>query len=294
MENLGGFVVFVQVAETRSFVAAGRALGLSASAIGKRIARLEARLNVRLFHRSTRSITLTAEGARFLERCRRVIAEIDAAERELTQSVEAPRGRLRVSLPTIGTLLLPVLADFMAAYPEIELDIDFSDRIVDVIDEGFDVVLRTGHPTDSRLSSRLLGHFRQHLVASPDYLERHGTPRTPADLAQHRCLHYRFPSSGKLEIWPLRAPRAGTPPEVPVSMVSNNAETRLCFALRGLGIACLPEFFVRDTLADGRLRAVLDDHVASRTPFYVLWPSGRHPLPKLRAFADYMAEHLRL
>ena len=212
MENLGGFVVFVQVAETRSFVAAGRALGLSASAIGKRIARLEARLNVRLFHRSTRSITLTAEGTRFLERCRRVIAELDAAEQELTQSVEAPRGRLRVSLPTIGTLLLPVLADFMAAYPEIELDIDFSDRIVDVIDEGFDVVLRTGHPTDSRLSSRLLGHFRQHLVASPDYLERHGTPRTPADLAQHRCLHYRFPSSGKLEIWPLRAPRAGTPP----------------------------------------------------------------------------------
>ncbi|KAB0636396.1 LysR family transcriptional regulator [Burkholderia latens] len=294
MENLGGFVVFVQVAETRSFVAAGRALGLSASAIGKRIARLEARLNVRLFHRSTRSITLTAEGARFLERCRRVIAEIDAAERELTQSVEAPRGRLRVSLPTIGTLLLPVLADFMTAYPDIELDIDFSDRLVDVVDEGFDVVLRTGHPTDSRLSSRLLGHFRQHLVASPDYLERRGTPRTPADLAQHRCLHYRFPSSGKLEVWPLRAPRTGTLPALPVSMVSNNAETRLCFALRGLGIACLPEFFVRDALDDGRLRAVLDDHVASRTPFYVLWPSGRHPMPKLRAFVDHMAEHLPL
>ncbi|MXN74807.1 LysR family transcriptional regulator [Burkholderia sp. 4701] len=289
MESLGGFVVFVQVAETRSFVAAGRALGLSASAVGKRIARLEARLNVRLFHRSTRSITLTAEGTRFLERCRRVLAEIDAAEQELTHSAEAPRGRLRVSLPTIGTLLLPVLADFMAAYPEIELDIDFSDRLVDVVDEGFDAVLRTGRPSDSRLSSRLLGHFRQHLVASPAYLEQHGTPRTPADLAMHRCLHYRFPSSGKLETWPLHPP-----PEVPVSMVSNNAETRLCFALRGLGIACLPEFFVRAGLADGTLRAVLDEHVASRTPLYVLWPSGRHPTPKLRAFVDYMAQHLRL
>lgn len=294
MENLGGFVVFVQVAETRSFVAAGRALGLSASAVGKRIARLEARLNVRLFHRSTRSITLTAEGTRFLERCRRVIAEIDAAERELTHSAEAPRGRLRVSLPTIGTLLLPVLADFMAAYPEIELDIDFSDRLVDVVDEGFDAVLRTGRPSDSRLSSRLLGHFRQHLVASPDYLDRHGTPRTPADLARHRCLHYRFPSSGKLETWPLRMPRSGTPPDVPVSMVSNNAETRLCFALRGLGIACLPEFFVRGALDDGALRAVLDEHVASRTPLYALWPSGRHPTPKLRAFVDYTAAHLHL
>ncbi|KAG8149009.1 LysR family transcriptional regulator [Burkholderia catarinensis] len=294
MENLGGFVVFVQVAETRSFVAAGRALGLSASAIGKRIARLEARLNVRLFHRSTRSITLTAEGTRFLERCRRVIAEIDAAERELTHSAEAPRGRLRVSLPTIGTLLLPVLADFMAAYPEIELDIDFSDRLVDVVDEGFDAVLRTGQPSDSRLSSRLLGHFRQHLVASPDYLDRHGTPRTPADLARHRCLHYRFPSSGKLETWPLRVPRSGMPPEVPVSMVSNSAETRLCFTMRGLGIACLPEFFVRGALDGGTLRAVLDEHVESRTQLHALWPSGRHPTPKLRAFVDYMAAHLRL
>ncbi|KML60052.1 LysR family transcriptional regulator [Burkholderia cepacia] len=294
MENLGGFVVFVQVAETRSFVAAGRALGLSASAIGKRIARLEARLNVRLFHRSTRSITLTAEGTRFLERCRRVIAEIDAAEQELKYSAEAPRGRLRVSLPTIGTLLLPVLADFMAAYPEIELDIDFSDRLVDVVEEGFDAVLRTGQPSDSRLSSRLLGHFRQHLVASPDYLERHGTPHTPADLARHRCLHYHFPSSGKLETWPLRVPRSGTPPDVPVSMVSNSAETRLCFALRGLGIACLPEFFVHGALDGGTLRAVLDEHVASRTPLYALWPSGRHPTPKLRAFVDYMAAHLHL
>ncbi|HDR9588843.1 LysR family transcriptional regulator [Burkholderia stabilis] len=294
MENLGGFVVFVQVAETRSFVAAGRALGLSASAIGKRIARLEARLNVRLFHRSTRSITLTAEGTRFLERCRRVIAEIDAAEQELTHSAEAPRGRLRVSLPMVGTLLLPVLADFMAAYPEIELDIDFNDRLVDVVDEGFDAVLRTGRPSDSRLSSRLLGHFRQHLVASPDYLDRHGTPRTPADLALHRCLHYRFPSSGKLETWPLRVPRSGTPPEVPVSMVSNNAEARLCFVLRGLGIACLPEFFVHDALDGGALRTVLDEHIESRTPISVLWPSGRHPTPKLRAFVDYMADHLRL
>ncbi|MBN3792622.1 LysR family transcriptional regulator [Burkholderia sp. Ac-20353] len=294
MESLGGFVVFVQVAETRSFVAAGRALGLSASAVGKRIARLEARLNVRLFHRSTRSITLTAEGTRFLERCRRVLAEIDAAEQELTQTAEAPRGRLRVSMPLLSSLMLPVLADFMAAYPEIELDLDFSDRLVDVVDEGFDAVLRTGQPSDSRLSSRLLGHFRQHLVASPHYLERNGTPRTPADLAAHRCLHYRFPSSGKLEIWPLRAPHTDTPPVVPVSMVSNNAEARLCFALRGRGIACLPEFFVRDALDSGALRTVLDEHVASRIAFYVLWPSGRHPTPKLRAFVDHVAAHLHL
>ncbi|WP_262054497.1 LysR family transcriptional regulator, partial [Burkholderia thailandensis] len=146
MDSLSGFVVFVQVAETRSFVAAARALGVSASAVGKRIARLEARLNVRLFHRSTRSIALTAEGARFLERCRRVLAEIEEAEQELSRSAHAPSGRLRVSLPALSAPVLPVLADFMAAYPDIQLDLDFTDRLVDVIDEGFDAVVRGGKP----------------------------------------------------------------------------------------------------------------------------------------------------
>ncbi|MDI7065384.1 LysR family transcriptional regulator, partial [Klebsiella pneumoniae] len=129
----GGFLVFVQVAETRSFVAAGRLLGVSASAVGKRIARLEERLGVRLFHRSTRRITLTTDGMQFLERSRRILAEIEAAQLEISQSAGSPRGRLRASLPLVGSLVLPILADFMLAYPEIELDLDFSDRVVDVI-----------------------------------------------------------------------------------------------------------------------------------------------------------------
>ena len=182
MDSLSGFTVFVRVAETRSIVGAARTLGVSASAVGKRVARLEEKLGVRLFHRSTRSITLTAEGGLFLERSRRILAEIEATELELSQSRETPRGRLRVSLPLVSGLVLPTLADFMQAYPDIELDLDFSDRVVDVVDEGFDVVLRTGQPVDSRLSMRELGEFQLKLVGSPAYFARHGTPRCPEDL----------------------------------------------------------------------------------------------------------------
>lgn len=288
MDSLNGFMVFVQVAETRSFVAAGRMLGVSASAIGKSVARLENKLGVRLFHRSTRSITLTAEGARFLERSRRILAEIEAAELELSEATKAPRGRLRVSLPLVSSLLLPVLADFMRDYPDIELDLDFTDRMVDVIEEGFDAVVRTGEPTDSRLSARRLGVFEGMLVASPDYLARRGTPKVPADLLAHACLHYRFPNSGKLETWPLR--RAPRQPELqlPTSMICNNIETRVCFALQGLGIAFVPDFSVRDLVASGQLTRVLDGHLEWSNPFYVLWPASKHPSPKVRAFVDFL------
>ncbi|WP_027214071.1 LysR family transcriptional regulator [Burkholderia sp. WSM2232] len=289
MDSLNGFVVFVQVAETRSFVAAGRSLGVSASAVGKSVARLEDKLGVRLFHRSTRSVTLTSEGTLFLERSRRILAEIEAAQMELSQATETPRGRLRVSLPLVSSLVLPVLGEFMAEYPQIELDLDFSDRMVDVIDEGFDAVVRTGKPTDSRLAARRLGHFHWQVVGSPDYFERRGVPKVPADLLEHTCLHYRFPNSGKLETWALR--QAAGEPELtlPVSMICNNIETRVCFALQGRGIAYLPDFSIKEPLADGRLRAVLSEHIERTGVFHVLWPASRHPSPKVRAFVDFLS-----
>ncbi|MGA1860867.1 LysR family transcriptional regulator [Azospirillum sp. 11R-A] len=288
MDSLNGFVVFVQVAETRSFVAAGRLLGVSASAIGKSVARLEEKLGVRLFHRSTRSVTLTAEGTLFLERSRRILAEIEAAELELSQATAAPRGRLRVSLPLVSSLVLPVLGEFMREYPEIELDLDFTDRLVDVIEDGFDAVVRTGEPADSRLSARRLGRFHMRLVASPDYLARRGIPRTPTDLLQHSCLHYRFPNSGKLETWALRQTPGEPELRLPTSMICNNIETRVCFALQGLGIAYLPDFSIREPLADGRLQPILADHVERTGVFHVLWPASKHPSPKVRALVDFL------
>jgi len=292
LDSLQGFVVFVQVAETRSFVAAGRLLGVSASAIGKRVARLEDKLGVRLFHRSTRSVALNAEGALFLERSRRILAEIEAAERELSEATAAPRGRLRVSLPLVSSLMLPVLGAFMHAYPQIELDLDFTDRQVEVIEEGFDAVVRTGEPADSRLSARRLGRFQMQVVAAPAYLARRGTPLTPADLADHVCLHYRFPNSGKLESWALRRSPGEPELRLPTSMICNNIETRVCFALLGLGIAYLPDFSIREALADGRLQPLLSDYVERSGVFHVLWPASRHPTPKVRALVDFLCANV--
>ncbi|HEY2528188.1 MAG TPA: LysR family transcriptional regulator, partial [Xanthobacteraceae bacterium] len=217
MDSLGSLNAFVRAAEARSFTVAGRQLGVSSSAIGKAVARMEERLGVRLLHRSTRSITLTAEGARFLERCRRIFAEIEAAELELSQTHESPRGTLRVALPLGGVLMMPTLVAFMREYPEITLDLDFSDRVVDVIEEGFDAVVRFADAGDTRLMSRALGMYRRRLVASPAYLAAKGTPQTPDDLKAHACLRHMFPTSRRFERWPLRGEHANIESELPTT-----------------------------------------------------------------------------
>ena len=292
MDSLGALNAFVQAADFRSFTEAATQLGVSPSAVGKAIARLEERLSVRLFHRSTRSVTLTPEGTLFLERCRRIFCEIEAAEAELVQSQEAPRGKLRVSLPMAGMLLMPTLTAFMRAYPEVEIDLDFSDRMVDVIEEGFDAVVRSGEIGDSRLMTRQLGTFHPYLVASPDYFERHGKPEAPADLEHHHCLHHRFPSTGKLEPWPLVQDGAELNVNVPVTAVSNALEPLIHMAEEGLGIACLPNFTIRRQMREGTLVSVLDNQLRRYGTYRILWPSSRHLAPKLRVFVDFMAANL--
>ncbi|MGO4726481.1 MULTISPECIES: LysR family transcriptional regulator [unclassified Inquilinus] len=290
MDSLGPLNAFVQAAEARSFTAAGRQLRVSSSAIGKAVTRLEEQLGVRLFHRSTRTITLTPEGARFLERCRRIFSEIEAAELEIAQTQGAPRGKLRVSLPLAGMLMMPALSAFMRAYPEIELDLDFTDRLVDVIDEGFDAVVRAGEVSDSRLMTRVLGTFRLILVASPGYVALRGMPQTPGDLAAHACLHHRYATNGKLEPWPLRRGRRDV--ELPTTAVVNTIEPLIAMAEQGFGIACLPDFALRRQLDAGTLVTVLDAHTDHSGTFRMLWPSSRHLSPKLRVFVDFMAQSL--
>lgn len=292
MDSLGSLNVFVQAADARGFTEAGRKLGISSSAVGKAVARLEERLGVRLFHRSTRSITLTPEGALFLERCRRILCEVEVAERELAQTQGAPRGKLRISLPSAGMLFMPKLAAFKRRYPEIELDLDCTDRLVDVIEEGFDAVLRAGEPDDSRLMARVLGSYRQVIVGAPDYFQRMGTPQRPEDLEHHACLLYRLASTGRLLPWPLGRDGQRIEFQRPVAMVTNTLEPQLCFAEQGLGIACVPDFAVRRQCAEGRLVSVLDDYIQDSTTFRVLWPSSRHLSPKLRVFVDFMVENL--
>lgn len=293
MDKLTAFDAFVQSAETGSFVAAGRKLGLSASAVGKAVVRLEHRLDVRLFHRNTRNMTLTEEGRLFLERCRRIFDEVEAAEAELARSNRTPRGRLRISLPLVGMLLTPVMADFMRAWPEVQLDLDFTDRLVDVVEEGFDAVIRTGPPSDSRLMSRNVGRFRLKIVASPDYLARYGVPESPDKLALHQCLHQRSPSTGKLRPWPFAHAESQEKIVLPERMSATAVDPLIELAIRGLGVACLPPFAIRSEIADGRLVSILDEWVADTDQFNVLWPASRQITPKLRAFIDFMAEHFQ-
>lgn len=292
MDSLSGILAFVQVAETRSFSDAGRQLGVSSSAVGKSVARMEERLEVRLFHRSTRSVTLTAEGALFLERCRRILAEIAAAELELADTRAAPRGKLRISLPLVSGLMMPVLTAFMHRYPDIELDVDFSDRLVDIVEEGFDAVVRTGEPADSRLVSRRLGVFELVLVASPDYLKRRGVPEKPADLLDHACLQHKFPTTGRFEPWPLRLLPGEALPELPATMICNTTEALLQVAQAGLGIACLPDFMVQEALRRGELCRVLESCTEHQGAFRIIWPSSKYLAPKLRVFIDFLGERL--
>ncbi len=292
MDNLAGVSAFVQAAETLSFVDAGRVLGISASAVGKSIARLENRLGVRLFHRSTRSMTLTTEGRRFLLRCQRILEEMAAAERDISDTHSAPRGKLRVSLPLVGGLLNPVLAEFVRNYPDIELEADFSDRRVAVIEEGFDAVIRVGDTEDSRLMSRQLGTFHLQLVASPDYLRRAGIPRQPAELRDHACLLYRFPTTGKVETWPVAGGDKLLDEGLGKRTVCNTVDTLIYLAEQGLGIACLPDFAVRQALEQQRLQPVLGDHCRHSGSLKILWPSSKHLTPRLRAFIDIMSVRL--
>ncbi|WP_186092092.1 LysR family transcriptional regulator [Burkholderia gladioli] len=292
MDNLNGIVAFVRTAETLSFVAAGRKLGISASAVGKTIARLERSLGVRLFHRTTRRVTLTEEGRHFHERCHRILEELRDAEATLSASAQTPRGRLRVSLPVIGyRFLLPVLPAFSARYPDIELDLDFNDRLVDVVEGGFDAVIRSGQLSDSSLMSRRLGPFRFVLCASPDYLARAGVPRGLADLAAHEGVRYRFPTTGKLQPWSL-LPDGGEPPNLRCAMTCNNMEALRGAVIAGFGIGFMPDFLARDAPAAGSLVEVLEPYSIAPGQFSILWPSSRQLSPKLRVFVDFMCEHL--
>lgn len=291
MDNLNGIVAFVRTAETLSFVEAGRKLGISASAVGKAIAKLEASLGVRLFHRTTRRVSLTHEGQHFHERCHRILEELRDAEAMLSKAAQTPRGRLRVSLPVIGyRFLLPVLPAFSTRYPDVELDLDFNDRIVDVVEGGFDAVIRSGLLTDSSLMSRRLGPFRFVLCASPEYVARTGQPRTVAELVEHDCVRYRFPTTGRLQPWTFG--EDDEPPRLRTSMTCNNMEALRGAVIAGFGIGFVPDFLVRDALACGSLVTVLDDLAIPPGQFSVLWPSSRQLSPKLRVFVDFMCERL--
>jgi len=293
MDSLSGIVSFVKTAEALSFVAAARALGVSASAVGKNVAKLEQTVGVRLFQRSTRRVHLTTEGELFYQRCRSILDDLQDAESMLSHAVEAPRGKLRVGVPTIGyRFLLPVLPEFRRLYPEVELDVDFNDQLVDVIEDGFDVVIRSGNLPDSKLMSRRIGSFRFVLCAAPAYLEGKGVPHIPSDLEQHDCLRYRFLTTGKLMDWTMSADPVWSQLRLPSMLTFNNMEAVFTAAIDGHGIAYVPDFLAQKAVSEKLLQIVLDDYQLDRGQFWALWPSNRQLSPKIRVFVDFISTRL--
>lgn len=293
MDSISALLAFVRTTEAGSIVGAARVLGLSASAVGKRIARLEQELGTRLFQRTTRRVHLTDEGELLLQRCRRALDELSEAQADLAQRQHAPSGLLRIGLPTIGyRFLLPVLPGFQQRYPQVQLELDFNDRIVDVVSEGLDAVIRSGELADSSLTARRLGGFRFMLCAAPGYLQAHGIPGDVGDLRMHAALRFRYPTTGKLHPWQLPGVEGDAGARLPTAMTCNNMEAVLAAAIGCMGLAWMPDFLAADALADGRLQQVLPALPTHKGQFSLLWPGGRHPSARLRVFIDYAAAHL--
>ncbi|MBB3656959.1 DNA-binding transcriptional LysR family regulator [Rhizobium sp. BK650] len=292
MDSLSSLSAFVHAAERQSYVAAARVAGVSPSAIAKSISRLEARLGVRLFNRTTRNISLTEEGAVFYERCKRIIDDLEDAEASLIESRKRPRGRLRVSVPHIvgRHLLMPILPAFVERYPEIELDIDFEDRVADLVAEGLDVAVRSGELADTSLIARRLGEQHFVVCGSPGYFDRRKVPMVPADLAEHACIHFKYPTSGRLAPW------AFAPHDekliLPRSLTFNNTDAGLRAALDGLGIAHLPIYVAAAHIRRGSLVPVLTSYMVAFGSLSLVWPSNRQLSPKVRAFVDFVAQRL--
>lgn len=289
MDKLSSIRAFVKVVDEGGFAAAARALNQSRSQVNRSVINLENEMGVQLLQRTTRKVAPTATGEAFYDRCHRVLSDLEEAEQEAMDVHSNPRGMLRINAPmTFGTMHLgPALADFMVTYPEIRISLTLSDRFVDPLEEGFDMTLRI---TERQELASLVDHevieARRVIVASPDFLTRHGTPQTAAELRNLPCLHYG--SFAKGNSWKLQGPDGQRNVTVNGVLCSNNAEILRDAALRDLGIALIPTFIIGKELQAGRLITILDDYRAPPIYLTLLYPPNRHHSAKLRLLIDFL------
>lgn len=284
--------VFAAVAAEGSFSAAGRQLGLTPSAVSRTVDRIEARLGVRLLLRTTRALSLTAEGAAYLGAARRILADLDDVEQSLADQ-GAPRGRLRVNAAQAhGRLtIVPLLGEFTRLYPHILIDLSLSDRLVDIAAGEADVAIRFGPLADSLLTARKLGENPRVVVASPAYLARHGTPQAPEDLHHHNCLNFNFRRAEP--VWPFRRDGRDFALNVKGNIEANNGETLGQLAADGVGVTRVGRFSVIDELASGRLVALLEDYnPGDIEPIHAVFAGGPNTPARVRVFVDFLARKL--
>ena len=293
VDKLRSMEIFVAVADAGGFSAVAERFNMSAVMIGKHIAELESRLGARLLSRTTRRQSLTEIGAAYCEQCRVILAQVRDAESGAESMRLVPRGRLRVSAPvTFGTeSLAPLLATYLAAYPEVSIDLDLDDRMVDLVDERYDVAVRIGALDDSAMVARALRPYRIIIAAAPAYLAAHGTPGTPADLTQHQCLDYA--SWSKTVRWRLRedAQTAPSPRPAQSRLRINNGRALKQAALAGCGIVMQAEVMLADAVASGALVALLEEYLPAPRAMHLLYPRDRHATPKLTTFVAFMLAH---
>ncbi len=289
--NFGEIATFIAAVNAGSFSEAAQQLGVTRSGVGKSIARLEERLNVRLINRTPRSLSLTDDGADFFKRCVQLMDDLENAELAMAERSAAPHGRLKLSLPlALGhAYVLPVIDRFLAQWPSVAVEASFSDQCVDLIDEGVDVALRIGAQLqDSDLISRTVAQQRMVLCAAPSYLERHPAPTTIADLKQHQCLVGL--GGGKPRPWVFYEDEAEVEFIADSRLVTNSMEALRLSALDGAGIGNLPSYLVADDLRAGRLQVLLADYKRPRIPVRVLYPTRQHLSPKVRLFIDALID----
>ncbi|MBO6946482.1 MAG: LysR family transcriptional regulator [Rhodospirillales bacterium] len=288
-DPLEGMSVYAAVVEAGTFTGAARQLRISKGAVSQQIQKLEDRLGVRLLNRTTRRLSLTDEGRAFYDHCRRILDEARDAVDALDSLGTQPRGLLRVNAPmSFGIMHLgPAVADFMAAYPEIEIDLELNDRQMDVVEEGFDVAIRIARLPDSSLIARRLAPCRRVVMASPAYWDRMGRPEHPNDLKAHDALIYDYLSDP--DTWTFKGPAGRISVTVSGRMRANNGEVLLEAAKRGLGVDFAPTFFCCGEIRKGELEVVLSDYEDDPISVYAVYPHKRHLSPRVRAFVDFLA-----
>lgn len=290
MDKLRSMEIFVAAVDAGSFTAAAEAFDISPVMVGKHIRHLEERLGARLLTRTTRRQSLTEIGRQYAERCRAILADIAAAESGAEAMRATPRGTLKINASvSFGTQrLAPALADYLARYPEVSVDLRLTDRVVDLAEEGYDAAIRIGALQDSGLIARPLAPYRMRICASPDYLARAGVPRTPADLASHQCLD--FTHWNKRMRWQLANTDGGRNDTPSSRFRSNNGQALRMAALRGHGIVMQAEILLEDDIAAGRLVPLLDAYLPPPRPMHLVYPRDRRPTPKLTTFIDFVLE----
>ncbi|MES2104257.1 MAG: LysR family transcriptional regulator [Pseudomonadota bacterium] len=294
MDKLLSMEIFVSVVDAGSFTAASEAFDISPVMVGKHIRFLEEKLGARLLTRTTRRQSLTEIGHQYCERCRVILEEIKAAETGAEAMQATPRGILKINAPvSFGTQwLAPAMTAYLERFPEISLDLNLNDRVVDLVEEGYDAAIRIGVLEDSGLIARPLFPYKMLICASPDYLARKGIPQTPADLGAHQCLD--FMHWNKHVRWKLRnlPGEPDTESLIPASRFrSNNGQALRMAALQGFGIVLQSEVLLREDISNGRLVSILDDYTPAPRPVQIIYPRNRQATPKLTSFIDFMLEH---